>query len=106
MNKGVVLVVALAAGLITTGARGAVHEGQFSLFVTDPSTSSPLAVPFTGTFKFDDSLFVRTVDGEGLRFRAPIQSATITGGDSDEACCYALDRTTAGAEVQYFPDGN
>ena len=97
--------LALAIVIYAAGdAIGAVHEGQFSLFVTAPG-SLPLEVPFTGTFSFDDSLFVRGIDDEGMRYRAPIQSATITGGDSEEGCCYLLDDPTS-AEVQYFADGH
>jgi hypothetical protein len=82
-------------------AKGALHEGQFSLFVTDPG-SVPLEVPFTGTFQFDDSLFLFS-DLDGLYF-APVQSATITGGDS-ETCCYVYDPLNI-AKVAYSVGGH
>src|SRR5882724_9722733 len=67
-------------------AKSAVQEGQFNLFVTDPV---PLEGSFfTGAFQFDDTLFLFS-DLDGLYF-APVQSATITGGDS-ETCCYVYD---------------
>jgi hypothetical protein len=82
----------------------AVIEGQFTLYATDPG-SLPLNVPFSGTFTFDDSVSHPIFWGGGAFYNISVISATLTGGDLGDACCYVFDPLTGFPQITYLREG-